>query len=266
MPPLEPALPETTLPAPKTVLVTGAAKGIGRATVLRFAAAGWRVVAWDLGAEAPDLEEEAVRAGGTCRYQAVDVADGAAVDTAVDTLAALGPRLDAVVANAGVVRDGQLIRWRGGVSARLSEEDFDRVLAVNLKGVFLTVRATAPLLIAGGGGSISVASSVVGASGNFGQTNYAATKAGVVAMVGTWTRELGRYGIRVNAVAPGFIATDMVGSMPQQVVERVVEHTPLKRLGRPEEVAEAYFWLASDAASFVTGTVLEVDGGLIVGS
>lgn len=250
----------------KTVLVTGAGAGIGRATALRFAAAGWRVVAWDLSAEAPELEAAITAAGGACCYQQVDVADSSTVTRAVEALVLQGWDLDAVVANAGVVRDGQLIKWRGGVVGRMSEADFDAVIGVNLKGVFLTVRATAPLLIARGGGSLTVASSVVGATGNFGQTNYAAAKAGVVAMVGTWTRELGRYGIRVNAVAPGFIETNMVRSMPEQVVARVVEHTPLRRLGRPEEVAEAYFWLASDAASFVTGTVLEVDGGLIVGT
>src|SRR6185295_1835873 len=139
-------------------------------------------------------------------------------------------------------------------------------VAVNLKGVFLCTRAVVPHMIKGGGGAVLSASSVVGLYGNYGQTNYAATKAGVVNMTKTWARELGRYNIRVNAVAPGFIATEMVQAMPEKVLEGVASHTPLGRMGKPEEVAEAYFWLASDAASFVHGTVLSVDGGLVAGT
>ncbi|HTQ80350.1 MAG TPA: SDR family oxidoreductase, partial [Thermoanaerobaculia bacterium] len=144
--------------------------------------------------------------------------------------------------------------------------DFDAVLAVNLKGVFLVTRAAAPRMIAGGSGVILSASSVVGLYGNFGQTNYAATKGGVITMTKTWARELGRYGIRVNAVAPGFIDTGMVAAIPAKVVEGMVAHTPMGRLGRPEDVAEAYFWLASEAAAFVHGAVLPVDGGLVIGT
>lgn len=249
------------------VLVTGGRHGIGGATARRFAAGGYDVAVWDLAPEAGELADEIARAGAELHYRQVDVCDRAAVDDAAAELDAVPGRLAAVVANAGIVRDAQLIKWRGGEAvSRLAEEDFDSVLAVNLRGVFLTVRAAAPLLIKAGGGSILLASSVVAANGNFGQTSYAAAKAGVVAMAKTWARELGRHGIRVNVVAPGFIDTTMSRAVPEAWLKHAVEHTPLKRLGRPEEVAEAYFWLASPAASFITAAVLNVDGGLVVGS
>jgi 3-oxoacyl-[acyl-carrier protein] reductase len=172
-----------------------------------------------------------------------------------------------LVNNAGIVRDAQLVKWRDGeVAGTLSEEAFDRVIAVNLRGVFLATRAAVPHMIRAGGGVILSASSVVGLYGNFGQTNYAATKSGVISMTRTWARELGRFRIRVNAVAPGFVATDIVRAMPEKVLEGMVERTPVGRMGRPEDVAEAYLWLASDAASFVHGAVLSVDGGLVIGT
>jgi 3-oxoacyl-[acyl-carrier protein] reductase len=139
-------------------------------------------------------------------------------------------------------------------------------VAVNFKGVFLCARAAVPHMIRGGGGVILNASSVVGLYGNFGQTNYAATKSAVITMTRTWARELGRYGIRVNAVAPGFIATEILSAMPQKILDGMVGHTPIGRMGTPDEVAEAYLWLASDAASFVHGAVLSVDGGLVTGT
>jgi 3-oxoacyl-[acyl-carrier protein] reductase len=135
-----------------------------------------------------------------------------------------------------------------------------------LKGVFLCTRAVVPHMIAEGSGVVLSASSVVGLYGNFGQTNYVATKAGVIAMTRTWARELGRYNIRVNAVAPGFIATEMVQAMPEKVLQNMVARTPLGRMGKPEDVAETYAWLASDAASFITGTVISVDGGVVTGT
>jgi 3-oxoacyl-[acyl-carrier protein] reductase len=148
----------------------------------------------------------------------------------------------------------------------MSDAAFDAVIGVNLRGVFLCGRAVVPHMIRGGGGVILNASSVVGLYGNFGQTNYAATKGGVITMTKGWARELGRYGIRSNAVAPGFIATEILQSMPQKVLDGMVAHTPLGRMGKPEDIAEAYVWLASDAASFVSGTVLSVDGGLVPGT
>ena len=252
----------------KVVIVTGGAAGIGRATALRFARDGARVAVWDVrmdGAEA--LARELREAGGEGLCQQVDVTDAAAVGAAVAAVAERWGRLDVLVNNAGILRDSQLIKWKDGQKiSEMSEADFDAVVSVNLRGVFLCTRAVVPHLIAGGGGVVLNASSVVGLYGNFGQTNYAATKAAVVNLTRTWARELGRYDIRVNAVAPGFIGTEMVRAMPEKVLQGMVARTPIGRMGRPEDVAEAYAWLASDAASFVHGTVLSVDGGLVVGT
>jgi 3-oxoacyl-[acyl-carrier protein] reductase len=242
----------------KVVIVTGGAAGIGKATVRRFSDAGARVAVWDV------KEGEG---GGAGVFQQVDVTDAAAVEAATAEVFARWGRIDVLVNNAGITRDAQLVKWKEGrKTGEMSERDFDAVIDVNLKGVFLCSRAVAPRMIAGGGGAILNASSVVGLYGNFGQTNYAATKAGVISMTQTWARELGRHNIRVNAVAPGFIATDMALAVPEKVLQGMIAHTPLNRLGRPEDIAEAYYWLASDAAGFITGTVLSVDGGLVIGT
>jgi 3-oxoacyl-[acyl-carrier protein] reductase len=247
----------------RVVIVTGGAAGIGRATARRFAAAGARVAVWDV--REGEGSEGAAGAGGT--FQRVDVTDPAAVEAAVAEVHARWGRIDVLVNNAGIVRDAQLVKWKEGrQTGEMSEADFDAVISVNLKGVFLCTRAVAPRMIAGGGGVILNAASVVGLYGNFGQTNYAATKAGVISMTRTWARELGRHNIRVNAVAPGFIATDMALAIPEKVLQGMIAHTPLGRMGSPEDVAEAYLWLASDAAGFITGTVLSVDGGLVLGT
>ena len=244
----------------RVVIVTGGAAGIGRATARRFSEAGARVAVWDV--------QEGTEPMGTFQtFQRVDVTDPAAIEAAVAELFERWGRIDVLVNNAGILRDAQLVKWKDGrKTGEMSERDFDAVISVNLKGVFLCTRAVAPRMIAGGGGVILNASSVVGLYGNFGQTNYAATKAGVISMTRTWARELGKHNVRVNAVAPGFIATEMVDAMPPKVLETMVDHTPLGRVGKPEDIAEAYFWLASDAAGFITGTVLSVDGGLVVGT
>ena len=148
----------------------------------------------------------------------------------------------------------------------MAEEDFDLVICVNLKGVFNCTQAVAPHMINQGSGVILNASSIVGLDGNFGQTNYVATKAGVVGMTKVWARELGRYGIRVNVVAPGFIATEMVQAMPEKILAGMKGRTPLNRLGQPEDVANAYLFLASEQASFISGAVLRVDGGIVIGT
>jgi 3-oxoacyl-[acyl-carrier protein] reductase len=233
----------------KVVIVTGGAAGIGRATVERFQAEGAKVVSWDVTGDPK-----------------VDVTDSFSVQRAVDDVIAKFGRIDVLVNNAGIVRDAQLIKWKDGVAGMMEDAAFDAVIDVNLRGVFLCTRAVVPHMIKAKSGVILNASSIVGLYGNFGQTNYAATKAGVISFTKTWSRELGRYGIRVNAVAPGFIATEMVTAMPQKVVESIAARTPLAKLGEPDDIANAYVWLASDAAKFVSGAVLSVDGGLVLGT
>lgn len=252
----------------KVVIITGAAAGIGRATARRFAEERARVAAWDINeAAASELLIELASLGGEALFRRVDVTDRGSVEAAVEEAVARWKRIDVLVNNAGIVRDSQLVKWKDGlVVSTMTDEAFDAVVAVNLRGVFLCTRAVVPHMIAAGGGVIVSASSVVGLYGNFGQTNYTATKAGVIAMTRTWARELGRYKIRVNAVAPGFIATEILKSMPEKVLDSMVAHTPLGRMGQPADIAEAYVWLASDAASFVHGAVLSVDGGLVTGT
>ena len=156
-------------------------------------------------------------------------------------------------------KDGELVK-------QMPEADFDMVVAINLKGVFNCTQAVAPVMIKQGSGVILSASSVVGLDGNFGQTNYVASKAGVIGMTKVWARELGKYGIRVNAVAPGFTATEILSSMPEKIIDGMIGRTPLGRMGQPEDIANAYLFLASDEASFISGAVLRVDGGLVVGT
>jgi 3-oxoacyl-[acyl-carrier protein] reductase len=251
----------------KAVIVTGGAAGIGRSTALAFAAEGCRVAVWDVTEAATELSEAIDGAGGEAFLAKVDVAEAAAVEAATAAVVERWGTIDVLVNNAGILRDAQLVKWKNDeVAGIMTDEAFDAVIGVNLKGVFNCARAVVPHMIRAGGGVILNASSVVGLYGNFGQTNYAATKAGVINMTRTWSRELGRYGIRVNAVAPGFIATEILESMPEKVLDAMVGHTPIGRIGKPEDIANAYLWLASEAASYVNGTVLSVDGGLVVGT
>jgi 3-oxoacyl-[acyl-carrier protein] reductase len=243
----------------KVVIVTGGAGGIGLATARRFAQEGCRVASWDV------KDGEAQEGGGI--FQKVDVTSAASVERAVEDVAARLGAVYVLVNNAGILRDGQLVKYKDGALAGvMSDEQFDAVIGVNLKGVFTCTRAVVPRMIQSGGGVILNASSVVGLYGNFGQTNYVATKAGVIGMTKVWARELGKYQIRVNAVAPGFIATEMVKQMPEKILQGMLGHTPLGRMGQPEDIANAYAWLASDQASFITGTVLSVDGGVVTGT
>jgi 3-oxoacyl-[acyl-carrier protein] reductase len=252
----------------KTVIITGAAAGIGRATALRFARGGANIAGWDVSDKAAaTFETDISAAGGQALFQVVNVTDTAAVEAAVNKLVEQWGGIDVLVNNAGIVRDAQLMKKNGaGPMKGMHEETWDAVIDVNLKGVFLVTRAVVPHMIRRGGGVILNAASVVALNGNFGQTNYVASKAGVIGMTRTWARELGKHNIRVNAVAPGFIATDMLKSMPPDILADMVSHTPVGRVGTPEDVANAYFWLASDQASFVHGTILSVDGGVVIGT
>jgi 3-oxoacyl-[acyl-carrier protein] reductase len=252
----------------KVVIVTGAAAGIGLATARRFSSEGCRVAAWDVNdAGQEGLLRELAALGGEPLFRKTNVCDSRDVEAGVQEIVARWNTVDVLINNAGITRDAQFVKWKdGAVAGTMTEDAFDSVISVNLKGVFLCSRAVVPHMIRNGSGVILNASSVVGLYGNFGQTNYAATKAGVIAFARTWSRELAKYNIRVNAVAPGFIATEMVQKMPEKVIQAMVSHTPLGRMGKPEDVAEAYVWLASDAASFITGTVLSVDGGFVLGT
>ena len=242
----------------KVVIVTGAAAGIGNATARRFAQEGCRVASWDVRDSEPTP-------GGL--FRKVDVTDAASVEAAVEEVMAQWGAVHVLVNNAGIIRDGQLVKFKeGALTGMMSDEQFDSVIGVNLKGVFVCTRAVAPRMIQSGGGAILNATSVVGLYGNFGQTNYVASKAGVIGMTRVWARELGKFHIRVNAVAPGFIATDMTKGMPGKVLEAIIGRTPAGRMGQPEDIANAYVWLASDAASFVSGAVLSVDGGVVTGT
>lgn len=247
----------------KVVIVTGGSAGIGRATALRFARAQYRVAVWDL--HPADSESDSV--AREIVFRRTDVTNAKDVDAGVRDVLDRWGRIDVLINNAGITRDAQLVKWSAGqVAATMSDEAFDAVISVNLKGVFHCARAIVPHMIQAGGGAILNASSIVGVYGNFGQTNYAAAKAGVIAFTRTWSRELGKHNIRVNAVAPGFIATEMIRTVPEKVLQNMAGRTPLGRMGKPEDVAEAYLWLASDAAAFITGVVLPVDGGLVLGT
>ncbi|HEV2445835.1 MAG TPA: 3-oxoacyl-ACP reductase FabG [Candidatus Sulfopaludibacter sp.] len=242
----------------QVVIVTGAANGIGKATARRFSQEGCRVASWD-------IKDGQAEPNGF--FQKVNVADAASVNAAAAEVAARWGAIYVLVNNAGILRDGLLVKYKeGALAGSLSDEQFDAVINVNLRGVFVCTRAVVPHMIAAGGGVILNASSVVGLYGNFGQTNYVAAKSGVIGMTRVWARELGRHKIRVNAVAPGFINTEMIAGMPEKIKDTMCARTPLGRLGQPEDIADAYLWLASTAASFVTGTVLSVDGGTVTGT
>jgi 3-oxoacyl-[acyl-carrier protein] reductase len=249
----------------KVCLITGGAAGIGKATAERFAEEGARVVICDLDQDTGDSVVKAIDRDAV--FYRVDVADKASVVECIKWVTDHWGRIDVLVNNAGILRDSLLVTMKEGeLVKQMPEDDFDLVLAVNLKGVFNCTQAVAPIMIQQGGGVILNATSVVGIDGNLGQTNYVATKAGVIGMTKVWARELGRYNIRVNAIAPGFTATDILTSMPDNVLAGMKARTPLRRLGQPLDIANAYLFLASQEASFITGTVLRVDGGIVVGT
>ena len=249
----------------KVCIITGGAAGIGKATAEKFAVEGAKVVICDVNEEAGNALAEQL--GNDASFWKVNVVNRQEVQAWIDAVAAKYGRIDVLINNAGITRDSQFVKFKEGeVVGQMSEDAFDAVIAVNLKGVFNCAQAVVPYMIKQGGGAIVSASSVVGLYGNFGQTNYAATKFGVIGMTKTWARELGKYQIRVNAVAPGFILTEMVQKMPENVLAGMAANTPLKRLGKPEDIANVYAWLASDEASYVHGAVISVDGGIVLGT
>ena len=252
----------------KVVIVTGAAAGIGRATAKLFAGEGALVAAWDVvDHEADAITADLRSAGGQGLFRAVNVTDSADVNRAMEEVVAAWGRVDVLVNNAGITRDGLLVKWKeGALTGQMSDDQFQSVVDVNLKGPFLCARAVVPHMIRQGGGVILNASSVVGLYGNFGQTNYVATKSGIIGMTRVWARELGRHKIRVNAVAPGFVATALVKKMPEKVLEAMVAKTPLGRIGEPEDIGYAYVWLASAQANWITGAIFSVDGGFVAGT
>ena len=241
----------------KVCIITGAAQGIGLATALKFAAEGAIVIACDLQAAAVARTVDRLRAAGAqAEGFTLSVTDRAQVDAMVVAVKAQFGRIDVLVNNAGITKDARL--------QKMTLEQFDAVIDVNLRGVFHCSQAVVDTMVAQGSGVILNASSVVGIYGNFGQTNYAASKFGVIGFTKTWSRELGPKGVRVNAVAPGFVETPILATIPQKVLDQMREQVPLKRLGRPEEIANVYAFLASDEASYVNGAVLEVSGGMTV--
>lgn len=247
----------------KVVLITGGAAGIGKACAAKFAAEGAVVLICDVNEEVGQATAQEVGAS----FYKINVADRQDVQRWVDAVVAAHGRIDVLINNAGILRDGQLVKMKDGkVVKQMSEADWDLLIDINLKGVFNCTQAVAPVMINQGGGVILNASSIVGLDGNFGQTNYVAAKAGVIGMTKVWARELGRYGIRVNAIAPGFTLTDMVRQMPAEILQNMAARVPLGRLGEVADIANAYAFLASADASYISGVTLRVDGGIVVGT
>jgi 3-oxoacyl-[acyl-carrier protein] reductase len=241
----------------KVAIITGAGSGIGHATAVKFAQEGAKVAVCDINeASARAVADEVVAAGGTAIAFSVDVTSKESIAKMVEGVMAKWGRIDTLVNNAGIVQDAQL--------KKMSEEQFDRVIDVNLKGVYNCTKAVVDIMLEQHSGVILNASSIVGLYGNFGQTNYAATKFAVIGMMKTWARELGKKGIRSNAICPGFIETPILSSMPEKVIQMMCDKVPLGRLGRPEEIANTYAWLASDEASYINGAVIEVSGGVTI--
>lgn len=239
----------------KVIVITGGANGIGKATTELFLSRGATVVCWDINTEQGEklLGEHK---GSSLEFIQVNVADRSSVEAAVEKTIASHGKIDVLINNAGITRDATL--------KKMTQSEWQQVIDVNLTGVFNCTQTVALPMMEAGSGVILNAASVVGLYGNFGQTNYVATKSGVIGMTKVWARELGRKGIRVNAVAPGFIATEMVTTIPEKVIQDLESKTPLGCLGQPEDIAKAYAFLASDEAKFITGTTLSVDGGLVI--
>ena len=238
----------------KIAVITGSAGGIGLATARKFALEGAKVILWDINSEKLKTAFDEISILTQAKSSIVNVCNLQEVQSNLQEIVHEFGAVDIMVANAGITRDAML--------HKMNAEQWSQVIDVNLRGVFHCGQAVAQIMREQESGVILSTSSVVGLDGNVGQTNYAAAKAGVIAMTKTWAKELGSKGIRVNAVAPGFTATEMINTIPPKIIEMVVHKTPLARIGQPEEIASAYCFLASEDASFITGQVLCVDGGM----
>ena len=241
----------------KVAIITGGASGIGKATAIRFARESANIAIWDLQEEkGKELVKILLETGVKAIFYKVNTADPLIVQEAVSSVINDFGKIDILINNAGIVRDASLLK--------MTSEQFDSVIDVNLKGVFNCTKAVAPYMIENGYGRIVQATSIVALYGNFGQTNYAASKSGLIGMTKVWARELGRKGITVNAVAPGFIVTEMFETIPENLTKGLKEKVPSGLLGTVEEVANVYLFLASDEASYVNGAVISVDGGAVI--
>lgn len=241
----------------KIAIITGGASGIGKATASLFAHEGAKVVIWDLDEQrGNELANDLTAKGLNAFFSKVNTANYAEIEKAAQEVFNKFGAIDILINNAGITRDSSL--------KKMTIEQWQQVIDINLTGVFYCTKIISEYMLQKSYGRIISASSVVGLYGNFGQTNYVATKSGLIGMTKTWGRELGRKGITVNAVAPGFIATEMVAKMPENVIQGMKDKVPVGRLGKPEEIAAAYLFLASDEAAYINGTVLSIDGGMTV--
>jgi len=241
----------------KVAIITGGADGIGKATAIRFSSEGAIVIIWDIDqAKGMQTLDGITSNGGSGAFYLVDTTKYDQVEAAVNDLVKTFGTVDILINNAGITRDATM--------RKMTHEQWQQVIDVNLTGVFNCTKAVVPYMIEKGYGKIVNASSVVGLYGNFGQTNYVATKAGIIGMTKTWAREFGRKGINVNAIAPGFTMTEMVAKMPQDVLESMKAKVPLGYLAKPEDMANAYLFLCSEEASYINGHTLSVDGGMTV--
>ena len=241
----------------KVAIITGGAQGIGKAGVKKLAAEGATVIIWDINEEKANATiSELSAVSSKIYFNLVNITSYESVQSAAESVYNKSGSIDILINNAGITKDATLVK--------MSPEQWQQVINVNLTGVFNCTKSVAPFMIEKKSGRIVNTSSVVALYGNFGQTNYVAAKSGIIGMTKVWARELGRKGINVNAVAPGFIATEMIETVPEKVIDMLKEKTPLGRLGTPEDIADAYMFLVSDEAKFINGHVLSVDGGLVL--
>ncbi len=238
----------------KIAVITGGSRGIGKATAILFAKEGATVIILDVLTEGNKTTEDIRKEGGRAFYMEMDVSEPEQIDKTFESIITDHDRIDILINNAGITRDHTL--------HKMTADEWQRVIDINLSGVFHCTKSVVPYMKERGFGRIISASSIVGLRGGFGQTNYAAAKAGIIAMTKTWAFELGKYGITANCIAPGFISSDMTDAIPDEARERMISEIPVKRTGTPEDIANGYLFLASDNASFINGICLSIDGGV----